>query len=149
MLLVLVAAAFASCGDDGGEDEVLDPERAARIDFEATVNSLCDRFRARLRKVEGARTTRDYGRWAHQSSAVLVNGISELEKAKRPESARTDYQRYLELGRQQIRWLGVIERAGPRGQVSGVKTSLQEIRDIDEESDAIATRLGLGRCVGG
>lgn len=137
------ALVLAACGggDDGGA-----PTRAS---FVRDANAVCREYSQRSSEVPAVRSVGDVGRWAGDIRKVIAAGLQEQRRVRAPDDLRADYQRYLALAGRQLAVLADIEAAGRRQDVEAYDRLFPRGDRLDEQSDAIARRLGLTACIGG
>jgi hypothetical protein len=138
--LVLLAAVFAGCGGDGDDD------RLTAEEFRQQADAICVDFEGRLDELGTPESLDDLQGLVDDAVPILEEGTNELEQLQPPEEFEEDWDRAMEINREQLDTVRELRTAVEEGDQARIAELLQEANAAREESDQIAADLGLEQC---
>lgn len=137
--IVAAVVLLAACG--GG-----DGDRLTADDFRQQANAICAEYEGRLDEVETPSSPEDLQRFVDETVPILEEGTAELEELRPPEELEDDWNRVMELNREQLDTVRELRTAAQEADVARVGELLQQGEEASRESDRLAAGLGLDRC---
>jgi hypothetical protein len=139
--LVLLAAAFvAGCGGDG------DGDRLTAEEFRQQADATCVEFEGRLEELGMPESLEDLQGFVDDAVPILEEGTNELEQLQPPEELEEDWNRAMEINREQLDTVRELRTAAEEGDQARIAELLQEANAARQESDQLAADLGLEQC---
>ena len=140
--LVLVAAVLAAgCGGGDGEGDALTPE-----EFRQQADAICVEFEGRLDELGAPESLEDLQGFVDDAVPILEEGTNELEQLQPPEELEEDWNRAMEINREQLDTVRELRTAAEEGDQARIAELLQEANAARQESDQLAADLGLEQC---
>jgi hypothetical protein len=138
--LVLLAAVFAGCGGDGDDD------RLTAEEFRQQADAICVDFEGRLDELGTPESLDDLQGLVDDAVPILEEGTNELEQLQPPEEFEEDWDRAMEINREQLDTVRDLRTAVEESDQARIAELLQEANAAREESDQLAADLGLEQC---
>jgi hypothetical protein len=135
---------FAGCGGgDGGGDQLTAEE------FRQQADSICSEFEGRLDELGTPESLDDLQGYVDEAVPILEEGTNRLDELRPPDELEEDWNRAMEINREQLDNVRELQDAAAEGDQAGVAELLQEADAAREESNQLATELGLSECGSG
>jgi hypothetical protein len=138
VLVVLVAG----CGGGGG--------RLSASQFRAQANGICGDYNARIKKAAGDLSAADTTRIASALDKVIPlvrEGESKLHRLKPPQDLQSDWDRWLQLGDEQIPIAEKLRDAAKSSDAAAFTKQLQALTKNENAQNRLANgKLGLTVC---
>jgi hypothetical protein len=136
----LAALLAVGCGGGDGSD------RLSTDEFRQQANAICERFDAKISAIGSPSSPDDIPEFVEKGIPLIQQGLAELRALNPPEEFEEDYDRMLDVTAQAIPAARDLADAAAKQDAEAVQAALQAGETADEESDQIATKLGLDRC---
>jgi hypothetical protein len=136
--LVLLLAATA-CGGDS--EDRLSPEA-----FRQEANAICDEYEGRISELGAPSSPEEVPNYVDQVVPLIDDALAELRALNPPEELEDDYNVMLDQTAQGLAAARDLGEAAADQDAGAVQDALEEGQRAEEESDRIATRLGLDSC---
>lgn len=137
--VVAAAALGAACGGSGG-DGLSREELASRAD------EICARYEKELNALAEPSSIEEVKQLADEAKPVIERGVNELDDLQPPDDLQEDYDRWIELNRENLDVVDKLGAAAQDGDVQRVQEILQEAQAKEAEADRLAGELGLTDC---
>jgi hypothetical protein len=134
-------AALLAVGCGGGDDD-----RLSTDEFRQRANGICERYDAKIAAIGSPSTPDDIPEFVEKGIPLIQQGLAELRALNPPEEFEEDYNRMLDVTAQAIPAARDLADAAAKQDAEAVQAALQAGETADQESDQIATKLGLDRC---
>lgn len=142
LVIALAAAAAATAGCGGGGSD----GRLSTDEFRQRANAICERYDAKIAAIGSPTSPDDIPEFVDKGIPLIQQGIAELRALKPPEEFEQDYDRMLDSTAQAIPAARDLADAAPKQDAEAIQAALQAGEAADQESDQIATKLGLYKC---
>lgn len=140
IILAAVAAVLVGCGGGGGSD------RLSADEFRQQANAVCDKYDAKITALAPS-SGADVASSVEKVIPLIEQGLAELRALNPPEELADDYDRMLDETAKAIPAARKLADAAANQDTAAMQEALQEGRRASDESDRIATELGLTQCV--
>jgi hypothetical protein len=131
------------CGGGGGGD------RLSTDEFRQRANAICERYDAKIAAIGSPSSPEDIPQFVEKGIPLIEQGLAELRALNPPEQFEEDYDRMLDVTEKAIPAAHKLADAAAKQDAEAVQAALRAGEAADEESDRIATKLGLDRCAAG
>ena len=139
-LALLVTALMAGCGGDGDGDALTADE------FRQQADAICVDFEGRLDELGTPESLDDLQGYVDDAVPILEEGTNELDELQPPEELEEDWDRAMEINREQLDTVRELQTAVEEGDQARIAELLQEAETAREESNQLASDLGLEEC---
>jgi hypothetical protein len=133
LALVLVCLA-AGCGGNGKED------------FQKQANAICERYDAKINALGTPSSPADIPQFVEKAIPIIQQGVAELRALKPPQELAGDYNRMLDETEKAIPAARDLADAASKNDAAAVQKALEEGNTANQNSDRLATKIGLSGC---
>ena len=135
LALVLVCLA-AGCGGSGSGKEK----------FQKQANAVCKRYDAKIKALGTPSTPADIPKFVDVAVPIIQQGVAELRALKPPQELAGDYNRMLDETEKAIPAAQRLADAASKNDPAGVQKALKEGNTANQNSNRLATKIGLSEC---
>lgn len=132
--------ALAACGGGDGGDQLTADE------FRQQADGICAEFEGRLNELGTPESLEDLQGYVDDAVPILEEGTNRLDELQPPEELEEDWNRAMEINREQLENVRGLQDAVADGDQARVTELLQESDDARDESNQLAADLGLTEC---
>jgi hypothetical protein len=133
--LALVLACFAAgCGGGGNGD------------FKAQAKAICKRYNAKITALGTPSSPADIPQYVEKAVPLIQQGVAELRALEPPQELAADYNRMLDETEKAIPAARALGQAAAKSDAAGVQKALKEGNAANQNSDRLATKIGLTEC---
>lgn len=132
--------ALAACGGGDGSDQLTADE------FRQQADGICAEFEGRLNELGTPESLEDLQGYVDDAVPILEEGTNRLDELQPPEELEEDWNRAMEINREQLENVRGLQDAVADGDQARVTELLQESDDARDESNQLAADLGLTEC---
>jgi hypothetical protein len=133
LALVLVCLT-AGCGGGGKED------------FQKQANAICKRYDAKIKALGTPSSPADIPKFVDSAIPIIQQGVAELRALEPPQELAGDYDRMLDETEKAIPAARHLADAASKNDAAGVQQALEEGNAANQNSDRLATKIGLAEC---
>ena len=134
---------LTACGGGDGNADQLSAE-----EFRQQADAVCTEFEGRLEELGTPDSLNDLDEYVADAIPILEEGTARLEELEPPDELAEDWDRTLELNREQLDAVRELQEAAAEGDEARVGELLQQAQDAQAESRQLAAELGLEQCGG-
>jgi hypothetical protein len=138
--LAAALAAVTGCGGGGGGD------RLSKEDFQQRANAVCQKYDTKIQALGSPSSPEDIPKFLEKGLPLIQQGVAELRSLKPPEELEQDYDAMLDETEKAIPAARKLGDAAEKQDAAAVQEALAEGERADDESDRLATKLGLDKC---
>jgi hypothetical protein len=131
------AALTASCGGDTS---------LSRDELASRANEICTKYEKQLDALAEPQSIEDVEQLAKDAEPIVEEGVDELDGLQPPENLERDYDRWIELNRDNVDLIRDLREAAASGQQVRVQQVVQQAGSREQEADRLATKIGLDEC---
>jgi hypothetical protein len=132
--------ALAGCGGGNGGDQL------TAEDFRQQADAICADFEGRLDELGTPQSLEDVEQYVDDAIPILEEGTAELDDLQPPDELEEDWNRAMEINREQLENVRALQQAVEDGDQAQIAELLQQADEARQESDQLATELGLEQC---
>jgi hypothetical protein len=132
--------ALAACG--GGNDG----DQLTAEEFREQADAICAEYEGRLDELETPQSLDDVQQYVDDAVPILEEGTAELGGLQPPDELEEDWNRAMEVNREQLENVQALQQAVEDGDQAEIAELLQQADEARQESDELATQLGLEEC---
>ena len=132
--------ALAACGGGDGGDQLTADE------FRQQADGICAEFEGRLNELGTPESLEDLQGYVDDAVPILEEGTNRLDELQPPAELEEDWNRAMEINREQLENVRGLQDAVADGDQARVTELLQESDDARDESNQLAADLGLTEC---
>jgi hypothetical protein len=136
----IAVLALAACGGGGDGDELTADE------FRQQADSICAEFEGRLDELGTPESLDDLEGYVDDAVPILEEGTNRLGELQPPDELEEDWNRAMEINREQLENVRELQDAVADGDQARVAELLQQSDEAREESKQLAADLGLTEC---
>jgi hypothetical protein len=136
----IAVLALAACGGGGDGDELTADE------FRQQADSICAEFEGRLDELGTPESLDDLEGYVDDAVPILEEGTNRLGELQPPDELEEDWNRAMEINREQLENVRELQDAVADGDQARVAELLQQSDEAREESNQLAADLGLTEC---
>ena len=134
------ALALSGCGGGNGGEELTADE------FRQQADAICADYEGRLDELGTPQSLEDVQRYVDDAVPILEEGTDELDDLQPPDELEEDWNRAMEINREQLENVQALQQAVEKGDQAEIAELLQQADEARQESDELATQLGLEQC---
>lgn len=139
-LAVLCGAAALAAGCGGGGGSLSREELAAQAD------AICAKAEEELDQLAEPQSIEDVEQLAEEAKPIVEDGVEQLDELQPPEDLEDEYDRWIELNRENVDVLDELRGAAAEGDQERVQQAVQEAGEKEQEADRLAREIGLEQC---
>jgi hypothetical protein len=132
--------ALAACGGGDGGDQLTADE------FRQQADAICGEFEGRLDELGTPESLDDLQGYVDDAVPILEEGTNRLDELQPPDELEEDWNRAMEVNRDQLDNVRELQDAVADGDQARVAELLQQSDEAREESNQLAADLGLTEC---
>jgi hypothetical protein len=132
--------ALAACG--GGDDG----DQLTADEFRQQADAICGEFEGRLDELGTPESLDDLQGYVDDAVPILEEGTNRLDELQPPDELEEDWNRAMEVNREQLDNVREVQDAVADGDQARVAELLQQSDEAREESNQLAADLGLTEC---
>ena len=132
--------ALAACGGGDGGDQLTADE------FRQQADAICGEFEGRLDDLGTPESLDDLQGYVDDAVPILEEGTNRLDELQPPDELEEDWNRAMEINREQLDNVRELLDAVADGDQASVAELLQQSDEAREESNQLAADLGLTEC---
>lgn len=132
--------ALAACGGGDGGDQITADE------FRQQADAICGEFEGRLDDLGTPESLDDLQGYVDDAVPILEEGTNRLDELQPPDELEEDWNRAMEINREQLDNVRELQDAVADGDQARVAGLLQQSDEAREESNQLAADLGLTEC---
>ena len=132
--------ALAACGGGDGGDQLTADE------FRQQADAICGEFEGRLDDLGTPESLDDLQGYVDDAVPILEEGTNRLDELQPPDELEEDWNRAMEINREQLDNVRELQDAVADGDQARVAELLQQSDEAREESNQLAADLGLTEC---
>jgi hypothetical protein len=132
--------ALAACG--GGDDG----DQLTADEFRQQADAICGEFEGRLDELGTPESLDDLQGYVDDAVPILEEGTNRLDELPPPDELEEDWNRAMEVNREQLDNVRELQDAVADGDQARVAELLQQSDEAREESNQLAADLGLTEC---
>jgi hypothetical protein len=132
--------ALAACGGGDGGDQLTADE------FRQQADAICGEFEGRLDELGTPESLDDLQGYVDDAVPILEEGTNRLDELQPPDELEEDWNRAMEVNRDQLDNVRELQDAVADGDQARVAELLQQSDEVREESNQLAADLGLTEC---
>jgi hypothetical protein len=140
LLAALFVAAVAGCGGGDGNDRLTKDELVQKAD------AVCADYERKVQALGEPQTLPDLATYARAARAALAHGLDELRELEPPAELETKYETWVNTGERTLERIDELETAAAKGNQIEIRRLIDASSREDEESDRLATELGMSEC---
>lgn len=139
-LAVLCGAAALAAGCGGGGGSLSREELATQAD------AICAKSEEELDQLAEPQSIEDVEQLAEEAKPIVQDGVDKLDELQPPEDLEDEYDRWIELNRENIDVIDELRDAAAEGDQERVQQAVQGASEKEEEADRLAGEIGLDQC---
>ena len=134
--------AHAACGGGNGGDQLTADE------FREQADAICAEYEGRLDELGTPQSLDEVQQYVDDAVPILEEGTAELGDLQPPDELEEDWNRAMEINREQLETVQALQQAVEDGDQAEIAELLQQADEARQESDELATQLALEECGG-
>jgi hypothetical protein len=137
--LLLIAA--AGCGGEGGND------RLTKNELLQQANAICADYAGQLKALgDPPQTLSGLATYARSAHGALADDLARLRKLHPPAELQAKYDAWLAAGDRALSRIDELGKAAAKGDQIAIQRLVGAAKTEDEQSDRLATELGMSEC---
>jgi hypothetical protein len=141
LLATLATLVLAACGGGGGGSESLSAD-----EFRQQADALCKEFEQKLDDLGTPSSADELGSFVDNAIPIIEDGNDALAELEPPEELAADWDRALELQKQNLEVARDLQDAIHDNDLTKVQELVTKLDETDAESTALARKIGLEEC---
>ena len=139
-VIAAVSVIAVGCGDDEGG------EALSKDEFVKQGNAICKKYDAEGDKLGQPTSVQEIPEYADKALALFEKQVDEMNDLQPPEDLQEDFDKFLATADDAKKFIGDLKTAAESGDEKKVSEVAEQGDARDQESDEIATKLGLTEC---
>jgi hypothetical protein len=139
---VLVLAALAACGGDGGGDG----GRLSLEEWVARADAVCAQAERELEALGEPATPAELADLAEEAVSISERQLGRLRELRPPQDAEEDYASMIDLTAEQIAISRTIADEAEEGDTARIQALVREAEALIDEAGTLAAKYGFEEC---
>jgi hypothetical protein len=137
----LLLIAVAGCGGGGGDD------RLTKDELMQQANAVCADYAGQLKALGNPpQTLSGLATYARSAHGALADDLARLRKLHPPAELEAKYDTWLAAGDRALARIDELGKAAAEGDQIEIRRLVNAAKTEDEQSDRLATELGMVEC---
>jgi hypothetical protein len=141
VLAGLVVVAVTACGGGGANNE-----RLTKDELVQRANGVCAEYERKVKALGNPQTLTDLVTYARSAHQALADGLEQLRELHPPAELEAKYDTWVAAGDRALERIDELQKAAAKGDQIEIQRLVNAARREDEQSDRLASQLGMTEC---
>jgi hypothetical protein len=137
----LLLLAVAGCGGGGGGSDRLTREELAK-----KADAICTEYESKVDALKDPQSFAELAAYAHSAHRALSDGLSDLRELEPPTDLESRYDSWVGAGDRALARIDELQKAAVKKDQLQIQKLVAAANREDNESDRLATELGMVEC---